>query len=318
MTDPALLVFGAGGQVGEEVRRLATRVGIPLQAVPRAALDITDAAAARAALRAMADAAATEGRVAVAINAAAHTKVDRAESEPEAAWAVNAHAPGHLAAACQAVGMPLLHLSTDYVFDGTSRTPYRESDPVAPLGVYGLSKEAGEQAVRAALDHHVIVRTSWVFAAHGHNFLRTMLRLGEDRPTLRVVADQRGTPTAAADIAAALLQIARRVAVQARSGAEDGRIWGTYHFTNAGETTWHGFATAIFAERQRLTGRPAPVVEAITTADYPTPARRPAYSCLDCQRIGAVFDVRPRPWTDALASVMAELSAGSHPTGSTP
>lgn len=295
MTTPTLLVLGAGGQVGEELRRLAVREGVPVRAIGRADLDITDAAAVRALVGAA-------PRTTVVVNAAAYTKVDRAESERDAAWAVNAEAPGHLAAACREAGLPLLHLSTDYVFDGTGTRPYREEDPVAPLGAYGAGKEAGERAVRAALERHVIVRTSWVFAGHGQNFVRTMLRLGEERDRLRVVGDQQGAPTSAADIADALLRIARQAASDPA-----GTPWGTYHFTNAGETSWHGFATAIFAERRLLTGRAEPAVEAIATADYPTPARRPAYSRLDCRRIGDAFGIRPRPWTEALAPVMDAL-----------
>jgi len=298
MTDsaagPALLVFGAGGQVGEELRRLGARAGIPVRALPRAEADITDPAAVRAAV--------CGSGARVVVNAAAYTKVDLAESESAAARAINAEAPGHVAAACREAGLPLLHLSTDYVFDGTKGSPYRECDPVAPLGVYGSSKEAGERAVRQALDRHVIVRTAWVFAAHGHNFVRTMLRLGESRDHLRVVDDQRGSPTSAADIAAALLQIARRV-----TAAPDSAPWGTYHFTNAGSTTWHGFATAVFAERRRLTGAAPPRIDPITTADYPTPARRPAYSLLDCACIADAFGVRPRPWAAALSPVMEEI-----------
>src|SRR5207237_6952913 len=174
----------------------------------------------------------------IVINAAAYTAVDRAEREAEAAFAVNATGPALLAAACKAAAIPLIHISTDYVFDGSKEGPYREDDPVNPLGAYGRSKAAGDRAVRAALAEHVILRTAWVYSAHGHNFVRTMLRLASERPVLRVVADQIGSPTSAADIAAAIGTIVQQIA-----GGKAG--WGTYHFAGAGAVTWHGFAAAI-------------------------------------------------------------------------
>lgn len=204
--------------------------------------------------------------------------MDRAETERDAAWAANCDGAAHIAASCRDMGIPLIHISTDYVFDGTKGGPYREDDPVNPLSVYGASKEAGERAVRDALREHVILRTAWVYSAHGHNFVKTMLRLAAECPALRVVADQTGAPTAAADLAAAIAHIATQI------GAGN-TAWGTYHFTGAGAVTWHGFAEAIFARAERWRG-PKPRVEAIATAEYPTPARRPANSVLDCARIG--------------------------------
>jgi dTDP-4-dehydrorhamnose reductase len=185
------------------------------------------------------------------------------------------------------------------VFDGTKDGPYREDDPVAPLGVYGESKEAGDRAVREALPEHVILRTAWVYAAHGRNFVNTMLRLAGEHPVLRVVADQTGSPTAAADIAVA-------IAVVTQQTAAGNRRWGTYHFAGGGAVTWHGFAEAIFAEAAPWRG-PPPRVEPITTADYPTPARRPANSVLDCTKIGDAFGITPRPWRAALADVIREI-----------
>jgi dTDP-4-dehydrorhamnose reductase len=236
------------------------------------------------------------------INAAAYTAVDRAESEPDAAWAGNCTGPANLATACDDARVPLVHLSTDYVFDGSKIGAYREDDPVNPLGVYGKSKEAGDRAVRGALSQHVIVRTAWVYSAHGSNFVKTMLRLAAERPVLRVVADQTGSPTSAADIAAAI-----RTIVQQLAAGNTG--WGTYHFAGGGAVTWHGFAEAIFDLAAQWRG-PPPLVEAITTADYPTPARRPANSVLDCSRIGATFGIVPRPWRAALAEVIRELREG--------
>ena len=296
-----LLVLGAAGQVGHELCRRTWPVGYDIAGVDRAGVDI-------ARREAVTQAVARE-RPDIVINAAAYTAVDRAETEPEAAAAANCSGPANLAAACRDAAIPLIHLSTDYVFDGTKSGPYREDDPVHPLGVYGESKEAGDRAVRRALPRHVILRTAWVYSAHGHNFVRTMLRLAGglqppdlsrgECPVLRVVADQRGSPTSAADIAAAIAAIVRQLAAGRTS-------WGTYHFTGAGTVSWHGFAEAIFELASPWRG-PAPRVEAITTADYPTPARRPANSVLDCRRIGEAFGIVPRPWRAALADVIREI-----------
>jgi dTDP-4-dehydrorhamnose reductase len=286
-----LLVLGAGGQVGRELCRLAWPAGYRVAGFGRDGVDIAQR-------QAVAEAVARE-RPDIVVNAAAYTAVDRAESEPEAAWAGNCTGPANLAAACAETGIPLIHLSTDYVFDGTKEGPYREDDPVAPLGVYGESKEAGDRAVREALPEHVILRTAWVYAAHGRNFVNTMLRLAGEHPVLRVVADQTGSPTAAADIAVA-------IAVVTQQTAAGNRRWGTYHFAGGGAVTWHGFAEAIFAEAAPWRG-PPPRVEPITTADYPTPARRPANSVLDCTKIGDAFGITPRPWRAALADVIREI-----------
>jgi dTDP-4-dehydrorhamnose reductase len=289
-----LLVLGSGGQVGRELRRLAWPAGYTVAAHDRDRIDITRREAFIAAV--------ARERPDFIINAAAYTAVDRAESEPDAAWAGNCTGPANLAAVCHDAGVPLIHLSTDYVFDGTKSDTYREDDPVNPLGVYGRSKEAGDRAVRSALLQHVIVRTAWVYSAHGNNFVKTMLRLGAERPVLRVVADQTGSPTSAADIAAAIGAIVQQIAAGNTN-------WGTYHFAGGGRVTWHGFAEAIFDLAAPWRGTP-PLVEAITTADYPTAARRPANSVLDCSRIGAAFGVVPRPWRAALAEVIGELCEG--------
>jgi dTDP-4-dehydrorhamnose reductase len=289
-----LLVLGAGGQVGHELCRLAWPASYTLAAFDHADLDISDRDRVAAAM--------ARERPGVVVNAAAYTAVDRAESEPASAWAGNCEGPASLAAACREAAIPLVHISTDYVFDGTKPGAYREDDPVAPLGVYGQSKEAGERAVRAALSEHVILRAAWVYSAHGNNFVKTMLRLAADRSVLRVVADQTGSPTSAADIAAAIARVVERIA------AGDTQ-WGTYHFVGGGAVTWHGFAEAIFDLASPRRG-PPPRVEAITTADYPTPAKRPANSVLDCTKIGGAFDIVPRPWRTALDEVIAEIYAG--------
>jgi dTDP-4-dehydrorhamnose reductase len=286
-----LLVLGAGGQVGHELCRLAWPAGYEFVACRRDDVDITQRQAVFAAV--------ARERPDIVINAAAYTAVDRAESERDLAWASNCTGPANLAAACQKAAIPLIHLSTDYVFDGSRAGAYREDDPVKPLGVYGESKEAGDRAVRGALARHVILRTAWVYSAHGHNFVKTMLRLGAERPVLRVVADQIGSPTSAGDIAAAIGTIVQ----QLNAGNS---LWGTYHFAGGGTATWHGFAEAIFELASPWRG-PPPRVEAITTADYPTPARRPANSVLDCRRIGEAFGIVPRPWREALGEVIGEL-----------
>jgi dTDP-4-dehydrorhamnose reductase len=290
-----VLVLGAGGQVGHELCRHSWPTDATLVALARNGLDITRREAVFTTI--------AGERPDVVVNAAAYTAVDRAESERDAAWAANCAGPGHIAAACREAGIPLIHISTDYVFDGTRSGPYREDDPVNPLGVYGASKEGGERAVREALREHVILRTAWIYSAHGHNFVKTMLRLAGQRPVLRVVADQTGSPTSAADLAGAIALIAQRI-------TDGTAAWGTYHFAGAGVVTWHGFAEAIFDLARGWRG-PPPRVEAITTADYPTPAQRPSNSVLDCSRIGAAFAIEPRPWRSALAEVIEELHAAA-------
>lgn len=233
------------------------------------------------------------------VNAAAHTAVDRAESDSDAALRANAQSPGVLAVACVRRGAKLVHYSTDYVFPGDGSRPYREDDATSPLGVYGASKLAGEEAIRAAGDAHLIFRTAWVYASHGHNFLRTMLRLGAERDELRVVADQVGTPTPAALIAD----------VTARVMASSPQAAGVFHLTAQGQCSWQEFATAIFAGAQQrgLLAR-EPRVVPITTADYPTPARRPAYSCLDTSRLRNDLAIDLPTWQQGLDRVLDEIA----------
>ena len=286
-----ILVFGASGQIGREVCRAAWPPRYAILPLDRKAVDITKSAAVSAMLaRETPD---------LVINLAAYTAVDRAESEPEVAWAANCVGAAHIAGACDESATPLVHLSTDYVFDGRKTGPYREEDAVGPLGVYGRSKEAGERAVRAAVARHMILRTAWVFGAYGANFVKTMLRLAAERPVLRVVADQRGCPTAAADIAAALMVIAAHIE---RGEAK----WGTYHFVGAGAASWHSFAQAIFDQAAPQLAA-CPQVEPITTEQYPTLARRPMNSVLDCRKIEEVFGISSPPWRTALATVIREL-----------
>jgi dTDP-4-dehydrorhamnose reductase len=293
----SILVFGATGQVGQELASRARKRGISLVAVPRASLDIADP-------KAVGDMVAASA-ASLVVNAAAYTKVDLAETAQEEAFRANALGPGVIAEACAAARCPLLHLSTDYVFDGTKPTPYSETDPIAPLGVYGRSKALGEQAVRDRLDQHVILRSAWIYGIYGENFLKTMLKLAQERDELRVVADQRGNPTGSADIAEAILTIAPRL--QAREP-----IWGTYHFAGTDATTWHGFATEIVAAQAGVSGR-RPAVVPITTAEFPTAARRPANSELDCAHFAATFGFRAADWRTRTRDVVKTLLNGRGP-----
>jgi dTDP-4-dehydrorhamnose reductase len=286
---PRLLLLGAGGQVGRAVAAAATAAGFAVTALDRAACDIADAAAATAAV-------AGAGAL-LAVNAAAYTAVDRAEREPAPLRAANVDGPAALAAACAGTGGALLHLSTDYVFgDGTR--PWREEDPPAPLSAYGRSKADGEAAVRARLERHVILRTSGVFAPAGRNFVNAILAAAATRERLAVVDDQVTCPTAARDLAAAILAIARRL-------AETGTLpWGTYHYRGTPEQSWHGVAAAIL-EQLQARARRAPPLDAVSSAAYGAPARRPAYSVLDCRRIEAAFGLRPAPWRPAMEAMVA-------------
>jgi dTDP-4-dehydrorhamnose reductase len=242
-----------------------------------------------------------EVRPDICINTAAYTAVDKAESDAAGAFAVNRDGVARLAEACRAVDMPLIHLSTDYVFAGTASRPYREEAPTAPLGIYGRSKWEGEEAVRVGHRKHLIVRTAWLYGHHGSNFVKTMLRLARERQVLRVVHDQHGCPTWSRDLAGALTVMCQRLA-----HAQEADFWGTYHFCNAGQTTWYDFACAIFAEASSSETLRVERVEPIPTTAYPTPAQRPAYSVLDCSKIQAVFGVTPRLWRDSLHNCMQE------------
>ncbi|PNG25657.1 dTDP-4-dehydrorhamnose reductase [Methylocella silvestris] len=290
-----ILIFGAGGQVGQELQRTAFAKGVACKALSRLEVDIANAADVARAL--------DETAPTLVVNAAAYTKVDLAETEINAAQRGNEIGPGVIGKACAARETPLIHLSTDYVFDGTKIGPYMESDPLAPLGVYGRTKAAGESAVRDAAPLHIILRTSWVYGEFGNNFLKTMLRLARDRDELRVVADQHGCPTSARDIAVAILRLAPRL----ETGSD---LYGLYHFAGVGATSWHGFASRIVEAQANITGR-RPKVTAIATADYPTPARRPANSVLDCSLFVRKFGFGAHHWgeeTDAVAQALTGKS----------
>ncbi|WP_114395701.1 dTDP-4-dehydrorhamnose reductase [Oleisolibacter albus] len=296
---PRLFLTGATGQVGSALAAQARSAGWDVTAPGRADLNLESARTGEglAPLLSGHD---------LLVNAAAFTKVDLAESQPDAAFAANRDGPAALASAAHALGIPLLHISTDYVFDGTADRPYREEDTVCPLGVYGASKGAGEQAVRAAAPRHVILRTAWVFSAHGQNFLKTMLKLGAERPELRVVADQQGGPTPADDIAACLLRMGT-VLLRDQPATTDPR-WGTFHFAGSPSTSWHGFAAEIFRQAA-ADGRRVPLLTPIRTVDYPTPARRPAWSVLDCAKIERLYGIPAPDWHAGIARALEHLPA---------
>ncbi|MEE7458483.1 dTDP-4-dehydrorhamnose reductase [Methylorubrum populi] len=287
-----ILILGGAGQVGTELQHYAWPEGVRVHAPDRQSLDITDEAALVAALDARAYAA--------VINPAAYTAVDRAESEVAAAWRLNALAPAILAAETAKRNIPLVHVSTDYVFDGTGEGFYAPDAAVNPQSVYGASKAAGEMAVRSANPRHAIVRTAWVVSPHRGNFVKTMLRLAGERDKLTVVDDQHGCPTSAADLAGALATITLRLA------EEEAAPTGSFHYVNEGATTWCGFARAIVAGSAARGGRSIPV-EGIPTSAYPTPARRPANSRLSTRSLSDAFGIAPRPWEAALDDILDRL-----------
>ncbi|MCW5724815.1 MAG: dTDP-4-dehydrorhamnose reductase [Maricaulaceae bacterium] len=289
-----MLVFGGGGQLGGALRALAAETGAALSAPPRALADIADPAQVEAALAA--------ARPGIVVNAAGYTAVDRAEREPDAAMRANALGPAVLARACANRGLPLIHISTDYVFDGAKTGPYVETDPIAPIGVYGRSKAEGETAVRAAHEQHVILRTSWVYGVYGANILKTILKLAAERDELRFVDDQRGCPTSTRDLAVAIFRTADAI----RNGAAH---WGVYHFAGEGATTWRGFAEHAAAAQERHTGRKVTVTP-IRTQDFPALAQRPANSALDSSLFARVYGVRARPWREAVDEAVDTLFGG--------
>ncbi len=299
MQPPTILVVGRTGQLA--IALAAAAGARAVMCLGREVIDFDRPAGIAAAL--------AERRPDLVINAAAYTAVDKAETDIGAARRANATGPAALARFCATADIPLIHVSTDYVFDGTKGAPYRENDPPNPIGVYGATKWEGELAVLAACPKALIVRTSWVYAPYGKNFVLTMLKAAERLPRLRVVADQIGAPTAAADLAAALLAVSDQIA----KGWRDDYA-GLYHAVGAGWTSWHGLAQEAVAAATRH-GRPQVEIEAITTADWPTPVRRPADSRLDCGRLEKVFDLRLPAWQDAVqrtvAAVMQDAGGGA-------
>ena len=289
-----ILVTGREGQIVRSLVERGAARGLAILAIGRPTLDL-------AAPETVADAIAAVRPDAI-VNAAAYTAVDKAESEPDLAMTINGKAAGAVAGAAARLGVPLVHLSTDYVFDGTLDRPYREDDRVGPLGVYGRSKLAGEQAVAAATDNHVILRTAWVYSPFGANFVKTMLRLAGSRAEVGVVADQQGCPTSALDIADALLDVVETLVLH----PDDAGLRGVFHLSGQGATHWAAFAEAIFAA-SAAKGGPNATVKPITTADYPTPAKRPANSRLDCTKLAEVYGVTLPPWSDSMRTCVARL-----------
>ncbi|KAA2213971.1 dTDP-4-dehydrorhamnose reductase [Teichococcus oryzae] len=290
-----ILIAGRSGQLARELADRLPRDGHEVTALGQPELDLAAPDTVRRAVEQVAPEA--------IVNAAAYTAVDRAEDERDAAFAVNAAGAGALAAEAARLGIPLVHVSTDYVFDGNKDAPYTEEDATGPTGVYGASKLAGEEAVLRAHPRSVVLRTAWVCGVHGNNFLKTMLRLGAERPKLSVVADQHGAPTFTADIAEA---IARMLPALAAAPAGDPRF-GLFHLSGAPYTTWHGFAAEIFRQAENR-GHKVPELAAIGTADYPTKARRPANSRLDCHKIQQVHGIRPADWRQSLSNSLDTLT----------
>jgi dTDP-4-dehydrorhamnose reductase len=295
MSLPRILLFGKIGQVGWELRRTLAPMA-ELVCVDYPEVDFTNPDSVRRWIR--------EAAPAIIINAAAYTAVDKAETDTALAMKINAEAPGLMAEEAKARGALLVHYSTDYVFDGTKTAPYTEDDAANPLGAYGRTKLAGDDAIRAAGCHHLIFRLCWVYGARGANFMLTMMRLARERETLRVVADQFGSPTGARLIAEATTLALRRVDSPEAAAA----LSGTYHLCSAGHTSWHGFASAII-ESMPEAERKCRQVEPITTADYPTPARRPAYSVMSCAKLERAFGLRLPDWRSGLGLVLEEVAA---------
>ena len=289
-----VLITGAQGQVGKELTSIAQDKGFNVIAASRADLDISQAENVQQFM--------SQYQPDIVINAAAHTAVDKAEDEHDLAFTINRDGAANLAIACSKLNIPLLHISTDYVFDGTKTAPYNENDVVAPLGVYGESKWQGEEAIRQNLSHFLILRVAWVFGAQGNNFVKTMLRLAEDRDELNVVADQFGGPSPAKDIAQTLITLVEKFQ-QNKTLA-----WGTYHYCGKEKTTWYDFASEIFKQAFELGILNKQIkVNPITTAEYPTAAKRPENSMLDCSKLKTTFGINMPEWKEALKQVLIEL-----------
>ena len=288
-----MLITGANGQLGREIIDVSESCDCNAQAPAEDDLDITEPDKIEHTIIHL--------NPDVVVNTAAYTQVDRAETEAALAFKVNKTGCTNLARVCAAHKIPLIHISTDYVFDGQKGAPYVETDPISPLGVYGRSKADGESEIRSILKEHIILRTSWLYGFHGHNFVKTMLNLAASKKVIQVVADQYGSPTNAADLARAILA----VACYLQHGSEI--QWGTYHYCGQGIITWHEFAEKIMSLAREIGGRQTPTVEPVTTAEYPTPTRRPAYSALDCSRISRQFNISPQPWQKSLETTIRKL-----------
>ncbi|MGD2012153.1 MAG: dTDP-4-dehydrorhamnose reductase [Desulfobacterales bacterium] len=288
-----ILITGSHGQLGRELWQEAQARGHDVKAPTHHQMDITNVKA----VRNFTD----RHQPVCVINAAAYTQVDKAEIEESFAFAVNKTGCTNLAQVCAEREIPLFHISTDYVFDGQKKAPYLESDPVSPIGVYGLSKVAGETEIRLNLRKHIILRTSWLYGVYGQNFVKTMLKLSETKENIRVVSDQYGSPTSAVDLAIAILSIAEQW------HQHSSVTWGTYHYCGQGIVSWHEFAEKIIELARRYGDVKTSRVESITTADFPTKAKRPAFSALDCHLIRTNFGIKPKPWRESLTFMIRKL-----------
>ena len=290
-----MLITGANGQLGRELVRQGHAFNMELQAFKQRELDITQPNQVNTIV--------AKASPSLVVNAAAYTNVDTAESEADLAFEVNKIAPGYLARCCADRNIALIHISSDYVFDGIKGKPYHETDPIAPLGIYGQSKARGEVAIRSVLKNHIILRASWLYSVYCQNFVKTMLDLGTEKKVIPVVADQFGSPTSAADLAEAVLTIAAKI------GNTANLDWGTYHYCGNGITSWHGLAQEVLQLASPYVHLQNERLEAITTAEYPTPAKRPPYSALDCSRIKKYFGVDPKPWQQSLKRTIDRIFA---------
>jgi len=288
-----ILIFGGEGQLGCELVQQSQIFGHAAKAPLETQANIIDINEVKHTIDAY--------RPSLVINSAAYTAVDKAETEKKIAFAVNKTGAGNIARCCALAHIPLIHISTDYVFDGQKGSPYLETDPISPVGIYGRSKAEGEAEVRSRLNMHIIIRTSWLYGVHGHNFVKTILKLARENEFIQVVADQHGSPTSALDLAEAILIICGQI--------ENRRTidWGTYHYCGQGITTWYEFAEAIL-ELSRLKSTIKTLrVKPISTAEYPTNATRPQFSALDCRRITHYFGINPKPWQESLKRVIEKI-----------
>ncbi|MBC2696589.1 MAG: dTDP-4-dehydrorhamnose reductase [Desulfobacteraceae bacterium] len=289
-----ILIAGSKGQLGHELLIQGNNLGYEILPADLPDLDITDKTQVKHSLE--------KFQPFLVVNAAAYTNVDKAETEQNLAFAVNRDGPANLAEACAKFDIPLIHISTDFIFDGKKSSPYIESDSVSPLSIYGKSKQEGENEVRSRLKKHIILRTAWLYGVHGQNFVKTMLRLGRKKEVISVVADQFGSPTSAADLTDAVLQIISRIKKY------NGDInWGTYHYCGLGITTWHGFTEEILGLARQHISIKTKKVKSISTAEYLTKATRPCFSALDCNLIKKNFSINIKPWQDSLKIVIRRL-----------
>jgi len=292
-----LLIIGSKGQLGSELVIECKRNDFSFLDLDLPEFNITDPAQVEKTV--------ADFKPSIVINASAYTNVDEAETDPEIVFSVNSDGPANLAVPCDKNRIPIIHVSTDYVFDGSKGQPYTESDPVSPLGVYGKSKEEGESKLRSILNQHIILRTSWLYGTYGNNFVKTMLKLGNEKEILKVVSDQYGSPTCAADLAEAVVNISKQITQNPKIA------WGTYHYCGHGITTWYKFAKTIFEIASQYHNYKVASVEAITTAQYPTRTKRPAFSALDCGLIKKHFGINTKPWQGSLEKTIERIFMNS-------